>query len=220
MSWWFVASVGCAALAGALPTRASDGGLDRLRSAGAGRGVTRGATTGTARRHQTAQVVVGRVPGAWWCQQARGLLFRARDAEQTRTGLIELADALSAELRAGATPREALLRAARDRPQFAAVAAAARSPAGDVAAALHQLRTRAGGAAGADLAAAWLVCETTGGRLAAPVARLAGAWRDDEQVRREVTAALAVRGPRPCCSPGCRSPASRWAQLSVPTPSG
>ena len=84
--------------------------------------------------------------------------------------------------------------ATRDQPRFVAVAAAARSPAGDVVSALHELATLAGGATAADLATAWMVCETTGGQLAAPVARLAGAWRDDEQVRREVTAALA--GPR------------------------
>ena len=123
-----------------------------------------------------------------------GRLFRAREADQTRMGLIELADALAAELQAGAAPREALWRASRDQPRFAAVAAVARSPAGDVVPVLHELARLSGGAGAADLATAWVVCETTGGRLTGPVARLAGAWRDDEQVRREVTAALA--GPR------------------------
>ena len=177
MSGCFVASVGCAMLAGALLPRAPDRGLNRLRAAGAGRGIAAGKSS----RRQ-------------WHPRARGLLFRARDAQLTRAGLIELADALYAELRAGAPPREALWRAARDQPRLAEVAAAARSPAGDVGSALHDMATVPGGAAAADLATAWSVCETTGGRLAPPVARLAGAWRDDEQVRREVTAALA--GPR------------------------
>ena len=177
MTWCFVGSVGCALLSGALLPRARNRGLDRLRAAGAGRGIAAGQ------------------PSQQRWRRARGLLFRARDAQLTRAGLIELADALHAELRAGAPPREALGRAARDQPRLAAVAAAARSPAGDVGSALHELATTApGGAAADDLATVWLVCETTGGRLAAPVARLAGAWRDDEQVRREVTAALA--GPR------------------------
>ena len=60
--------------------------------------------------------------------------------------------------------------------------------------ALSDLALLPGGAVARDLATAWLVCETTGGRLAAPVARLAGGWRDEEQVRREVRAQLA--GPR------------------------
>lgn len=195
MSWWFVASVGCAVLGGAWLPRASDRGLDRLRTAGAERRVALGATAGKVPRgHWSAQVVVGGVPGPRWPQRARALLFRARAAEQHRRALIELADAVSAELRAGAAPREALWRATRDQSRFAAVAAAARSPSGDVVAALRGLGTLAGGASADDLATAWLVCESTGGRLAAPIARLAGAWRDDEQVRREVTAALA--GPR------------------------
>jgi len=180
MSVWFVASVGSALMAGALLARHPDRGLDRLRRSGA--------------EHWSTEVLVRAAPGRWLHQRATGPLFRRREAEQNRTGLIEVADALSAELRAGATPRDALWRATRDQPRFAAVAAAARSPAGEVVPALRELAILAGGAAAEDLATAWLVCETTGGRLAAPVARLAGAWRDDEQVRREVTAALA--GPR------------------------
>jgi tight adherence protein B len=189
MSWSLVGSVGCALLAGAWLPRARDRGLDRLRATGEPHGAA--TSRAFARRQRPVVVVV-----AWALGQLRkpGLLFRPRDARQTRAGLIELADALSAELRAGAAPREALWRAARDQPRFAVVAAAARSPAGDVVSALHELATYAGAGAAGDLATAWEVCETTGGRLAAPVARLAGAWRDDEQVRREVTAALA--GPQ------------------------
>jgi tight adherence protein B len=193
MSWWFGASVGAALLAGAWLPRPPDRGLDRLGPAGAKRAVAVADTAGP-RRRWSAQVLLIDVSARRLHRWSRRLLFRARDAQQTRTALIELADALSAELRAGAEPRDALWRAAGDRPRFAAVAAAARSPAGDVVSALHELAILAGGAAAADLATAWQVCEATGGRLAAPVARLAGAWRDDEQVRREVTAALA--GPR------------------------
>jgi tight adherence protein B len=162
-------------VAGALLPRASGRTLGRLRSA---RSAPRLATG-------------GRPP---WRERWNGRLIRARRAEQVRAGLIELADALSAELRAGAAPREAMHRAARDQPRFALVAAAARSPVGDVESALREVSTLDGAAAAADLATAWVVCEAAGGRLAAPVARLAGAWRDEEQVRREVRAQLA--GPR------------------------
>jgi tight adherence protein B len=181
VSGWFVASVGCAVLAGAVSPRTPGRRLDQLRVAGAD----------SARSRRGAAIAV---PGGRWLYQGWGLLWRARSAQRTRAALVELADALSAELRAGAAPREALWRAARDQAGFSAVAAAARSPSGDVVSALRDVAALGGGAAAADLATAWVVCESTGGRLAAPVARLAGAWRDEEQVRREVSAALA--GPR------------------------
>jgi tight adherence protein B len=169
MSGWSLAAAGCAFVAGLLAPSGRDRGLGRLRSLSA---------------------PPQRRPRARW----RAPVLRARAANAGRAGLVALAEALAAELRAGATPREALWRAARDEPQFAAVAAAARSPAGDVGAALQQLCDVPGCTAAADLATAWVVCETSGGRLARPVSRLAGAWRDEEQVRREVTAQLA--GPR------------------------
>jgi len=175
MSWSLLASVGAALVAGALLPRASGRTLGRLRSARSAPRLTAG----------------GRPP---WRERWSGRLIPARRAGQVRAGLIELADALSAELRAGAAPREAMHRAARDQPCFALVAAAARSPVGDVESALREVSTLAGAGAAADLATAWVVCEAAGGRLAAPVARLAGAWRDEEQVRREVRAQLA--GPR------------------------
>jgi tight adherence protein B len=179
MSGPLMAAVGCALLAGALLPPSPGRGLDRLRVAGVA-GV--------------AGVADGVLPSRAWLERAGRWFFRRRAAERNRIGLIELADALSAELRAGAAPREALWRAARDEPRFAAVAAAARSPAGDVVSTLHELATLPGGAAAADLATAWVVCEATGGRLAPAVARLAVGWRDEEQVRREVSAQLA--GPR------------------------
>lgn len=175
MSGSLLAAVGFALLAGGLLPTPPGRGLERLRVAAAGPDVA-----GAARGQ--------------WLERTTGWLFRARNAEQNRAGLIGLADALSAELRAGAAPREALWRAARDAPRFAGVAAAAQSPAGDVVSALHDLAKVPGGAAAADLATAWAVCEAAGGRLAAPVTRLSGGWRDEEQVRREVSAQLA--GPR------------------------
>jgi tight adherence protein B len=182
MSWWFVASVGCAGLAGAFAVRSPGRRLDQL-------------TVGPAGRRAAGRFGgVGFEPKPSPFAAARERLVRARSGERTRMVLIALADALSAELRAGAAPREAMWRAARDQPALAPVAAAARSPTGDVVSALHELSARAGGAAAVDLATAWVVCESTGGRLATPVARLSRSWRDEEQVRREVSASLA--GPR------------------------
>jgi tight adherence protein B len=179
MSASLVGSVCCALLAGALLPAWPSRGLDRLR----GPWVV-----------DVTGVADGVVPGRAWPERARRRLMRGRAAARNRRCLIALADALCAELRSGAVPRDALWRAARDEPPFAAVAAAARSPAGDVVATLREQATLPGGAAAADLATAWLVCEATGGRLAPAVSRLAVGWRDEEQVRREVSAQLA--GPR------------------------
>jgi tight adherence protein B len=191
----FAAAVGCAVLAGALLPSAPGRGLERLRQAAPGPAAARSAhEISASQRRWSAGLVAGGAARLSWLEQVRSWLLRSHTAEQTRRGLIELADALSAELGAGAAPREALWRAARDEPRFAAVAAAARSPAGSVVSALNDLAAGPGGESAADLAMAWAVCETSGGRLAAPVARLSGGWRDEEQVRREVNAQLA--GPR------------------------
>jgi tight adherence protein B len=195
MSGALVAAVGCALLAGALLPPSSGRGLDRLRAARRDNGVVSSRSPDPRLdRRRLAWWDNDGLPSRAWLDRVGGWLFRGRAAEQNRNGLIELADALTAELRAGAAPREALWRAAREEPRFASVAAAARSPAGDVVATLHELATLPGGAAAADLAAAWAVCEATGGRLAPAVARLTVGWRDEEQVRREVSAQLA--GPR------------------------
>ncbi|MDQ1626305.1 MAG: tight adherence protein [Actinomycetota bacterium] len=123
-----------------------------------------------------------------------GSLAGRRSAARRRTALVALADGLAAELRAGAAPRPALEAAARACPLLPEVAAAARSPAGDVAGALSGVGRLPGGEAGGDLAVLWTVCEAAGAGLAGPAARLAAGLRDEEQVRREVRAQLA--GPR------------------------
>ncbi|MGZ4593312.1 MAG: type II secretion system F family protein [Actinomycetes bacterium] len=179
MNGWALASVTCALATGVALQRPRDVALRRLgarpRSAGAAR------TGGPVRRRVAAA-------------RARPRRWDHRLADRRRRAVVELADAVASELRAGATPRAAVLRAAQDDPLLAGVAAAARSPAGDVAGALHELGTLPGAGGATDLAAAWLVCESTGGGLATPAARLAGALRDEAQVRREVAAQLA--GPR------------------------
>lgn len=138
-------------------------------------------------------------PRAAWGGGRYRLRRRARSAAATRAALVELADALAAELRAGRDPRSALLRAVDEvsdpplRGVLDPVAEIVRLG-GDVASALGSA------GAGADLealrwlAAAWQVAETRGAGLATAVARVAAAGRADDDQRRQVAAELA--GPR------------------------
>ena len=74
------------------------------------------------------------------------------------------------------------------------MAAAARSPAGDLASSLAAASRSPGREVLADLAAAWTVADRMGAALATPVAQLATSARAQESVRRELDASLA--GPR------------------------
>jgi tight adherence protein B len=117
-----------------------------------------------------------------------------RDAARRRAAVIELCSALGAELRSGATAREALIADSRDVAAVDHLAAVAAAPHGDVAEVLRVTAERQGGAGLRRLAACWQVSERSGSGLAPSVSRLAAALRDEEQVRREVAAQLA--GPR------------------------
>src|SRR5688500_4109318 len=117
-----------------------------------------------------------------------------RDAARRRAAVIELCSALGAELRSGATARDALIAASSDVPSVDHLAAVAAAPHGDVAQALRTTAERSGGAGLRRLAACWQVSERSGSGLAPSVSRLATTLRDEEQVRREVAAQLA--GPR------------------------
>jgi tight adherence protein B len=117
-----------------------------------------------------------------------------REAARLRAAVIELCSALGAELRSGATARDALIAASRDVPAVEHLAAVAAAPHGDVAQALRASAERDGGAGLRRLAACWQVSERSGSALVTSVSRLAETLRDEEQVRREVAAQLA--GPR------------------------
>jgi tight adherence protein B len=117
-----------------------------------------------------------------------------REAARRRAAVIELCSALGAELRSGATARDALIAASRDVPAVDHLATVAAAPHGDVAQALRATAEGKGGAGLRRLAACWLVSERSGSGLAPSVSRLAATLRDEEQVRREVAAQLA--GPR------------------------
>jgi tight adherence protein B len=120
---------------------------------------------------------------------------RRRRAEAARAAVLDLLAGLAAELRAGSQPRDALAVVSATAPVLLApVAAAARSPVADPAAALDLAAREPGAAALADLAVAWRVVADTGAGLAGVVDRVAAGARADAAVRREVAAQLA--GPR------------------------
>ncbi|MGC5009500.1 type II secretion system F family protein [Streptosporangium sp. DT93] len=115
-----------------------------------------------------------------------------------RVASIELCQGLAAELSAGRTAGEALVRAVQavDFPDplvLRPVVAAARDG-GDVPAALLAVEPGQGGDAFRRLAACWKVSVTTGAVLATLVDRVAASLREAQAHRRDVVAQLA--GPR------------------------
>lgn len=114
---------------------------------------------------------------------------RERTARTTRTRVVELCDALQAELAAGQTAGGALDRAAVEWPAIAPVARVATSG-GDVPTALRALATDPGAGALRVVAAAWQVAHRTGHGLADTLGRVADDLRAAEQTRRIVGAEL------------------------------
>lgn len=199
-AWWL--AIGLAAAAGALVPRDSNALVGRLSASaspmsrgdhvapwwlpplGSGLGV---AVVGHS-------MLLGASALAAALAVARAVAGSAARRADSRGCLVALGvlRGLAAELRGGAYPRAALVAVATgvlDR-----VAAAARSPVGDVPGALNAASRFPGGGALAELAAAWTVAETTGAALAGPAAQLAVSARNHESVRRELDAQLA--GPR------------------------
>ncbi|WP_043629858.1 type II secretion system F family protein [Nonomuraea candida] len=122
----------------------------------------------------------------------------ARRAEAWRQASIELCQSLSAELSAGRTPSESLVRAmtAVDFPEpdlLRPVLAAARDG-GDVSAALRTAAPQQGGEGLRQLAACWEVGTTVGAGMATLIDRAAQTLRAAQAHRQDVAAQLA--GPR------------------------
>lgn len=136
--------------------------------------------------------VLAAIGFARWRRRRR----RRQITAERRAVVIELCSGLTAELRAGRMPRDALTRAASGSAAVGALCASAVAAAesgGDVPAALA-----VAGRNGADalrwLAACWQVAEEQGAGLAAAAERLAEHGRADQAVRQEVSTQLA--GPR------------------------
>ncbi len=112
-----------------------------------------------------------------------------RERRQRQQAVLELCDAISAELRAGLPVTSALANAVGSRAEWSPLASAARGG-GDVATALRRSSVASGAEDLRILAAAWEVASHSGAALAAILDRLAGVLRSQEEARAEVVAAL------------------------------
>ncbi|KRA29800.1 MULTISPECIES: type II secretion system F family protein [unclassified Nocardioides] len=139
----------------------------------------------------TGLVVVALLAVGVACGLARLVAGRRRErlAVGTRSRVIELCDALQAELAAGQTAGLALERAAAEWPEIAPVARTA-AAGGDVPLALRSLADRPGAGALWVVAAAWQVAHRTGHGLADTLGRVADDLRATEQTRRIVDGEL------------------------------
>ena len=118
----------------------------------------------------------------------RGRAFRA--AERRRAAVVETAEALAGELRAGQPVLRALTRTVEVWPPFAQVEAAARLGA-DVPAALRSCASAPGAEDLARVAAAWQVSQESGAGLAAALAQVAATARARQATRHVVVSELA-----------------------------
>lgn len=145
------------------------------------------AVTGSLRVVAAALVGVALVAGT-----VRLLRARRREVSATtrRSRVIELCDAVQAELAAGQGAGQALERAAVEWAEVAPVARVAGSG-GDVPGALRELAAEPGAGALRVVAAAWQVAHRTGHGLADTLGRVADDLRAGEQTRRIVAGELA-----------------------------
>ena len=118
----------------------------------------------------------------------RGWLERRRRRRRQR-GVIDLVDALAAELHAGMPALVALERACEVHPELSVVGASARLGA-DVPGALRDLSARSGWEALRAVAAGWRVASHTGAGLAGVLDSIGRGLRHDEDARAELEAAL------------------------------
>ena len=120
---------------------------------------------------------------------------RTQQREACRAAVVEVTFALAAELRAGRTSKEALLvtaAAAGPLEQVLSAAAATVAAGGSAAEELEAGAALPGGDRMRSVAAAWRVAEAAGGRVAVVLERLGEAMDRDDELRREMEAALAA----------------------------
>lgn len=114
---------------------------------------------------------------------------RRLDAERTRGEVVEICDALAAEMRAGQPAPRALHRTAEHYAELSAPARAA-DMSGDVPAALRAVAANPGAGGLLLVAAAWQVAERSGAGLALTLDRIAAALRSEHAAACEVEASL------------------------------
>ncbi len=129
-------------------------------------------------------VVAAVLGGRLW----RSARFR-KEAVTRRRAVVELCDALAAELRAGMPPETALRHSVGGLPELDATVAAARLG-GDVPSALRTAATMPGAEGLRAIAAGWQIAARTGGSLATVLERIGAGIRDDDAARQEVEASL------------------------------
>jgi tight adherence protein B len=131
----------------------------------------------------TASAVAG-----GWRMVARG---RARQSAQHRSdAVVEVCEALAAELRAGQPPLRALRHCVEVWPELEPVATAAELGS-DVPSALRRLAELPGGSALKDVASAWQVSQSAGGAMALALGRAADSARARRGTQRLVVSELA-----------------------------
>ncbi len=132
-------------------------------------------------------LAVATLTAVWLVRQARSVrLRRAATAE-----VVEVCQAVAAQLRVGQIPAATMARVAVDSPLLRPVAAS-QAIGGDVSEALHALAVRPGCEGLAELARSWRLCERTGAPVADAVGRVANGLRADAAAERQVQAELAV----------------------------
>lgn len=144
-------------------------------------------------RSAGASVIVLAIGGAgvsWAVQRLVGAARDRRRRGERRTAVVELCDALTAELEAGLPALTAMKRACSTWPELSDVVNTA-TLGDDVAAALRRRAAALPGAEGLrSVAAAWDVAARSGAALAVVLGRVAAGLRNDEEARSEVVAAL------------------------------
>lgn len=115
---------------------------------------------------------------------------RRRRRRRHEDAVVQVCDALAAELRAGLPTVEAVERAFAGWPEWVEVMTAARLGA-DVPAAMRRLAGEPGADGLRAIAAAWEVAERSGAAMADVLDQIATGLRSDNEARAELTAALA-----------------------------
>lgn len=115
---------------------------------------------------------------------------RRTDRRRRQVAVIELCDALAAELHAGLPTGWALRLACDGEPMWASLLRTSRLD-GDVAGALRAASAKPGGRGLRAVAAAWDVSARSGAGLAGVLDRVAASLRDEQEAIAEVTASVA-----------------------------
>lgn len=131
--------------------------------------------------------LVASVTISWLIAQANAEKARRSASDE----VVQVCQAVAAQLRSGDIPARALARVAVDSPLLQPVAAT-QAIGGSVPAALQALAARPGCGGLASLARSWQLCQITGAPIAQAASRVAEGMREDAAAARMVAAELAA----------------------------